>query len=53
MLVEAEHRSRFSGDITEFAEAEIQKHPVSRNQYPGSGSIANDFYRNPRNRENF
>jgi len=27
MLVEAERRSRFSGDIPEFTRSEIQKHP--------------------------
>jgi len=27
MLVEAERRSRFSGDILQFARSEIQKHP--------------------------
>jgi hypothetical protein len=29
MLVEAERKSRFSGDIPKCAEREIQKHPVS------------------------
>ena len=33
-------------DIPEFAESEIQKHPVSRNQYPGSRNIANAFHHN-------
>jgi hypothetical protein len=31
-------------DIPEFAGSEVQKHPVSRNQYPGSRNIANDFH---------
>jgi hypothetical protein len=30
-------------DIEECTGSEIQKHPVSRNQYPGSRNIANDF----------
>ena len=31
-------------DIPEFAESEIQQHPVSRNQYPGSRHIGNVFH---------
>jgi len=54
MLVEAERRSRFSGDIPEFARSVIQKHPdfdelsrvVSRIEYPGSRDIANGFHHN-------
>jgi hypothetical protein len=40
-------------DIGEFAGSEIQKHPVSRNQYPGSRNIANAFHHsglNPKKR---
>ena len=32
--------------IAKFAESEIQKHPVSRNQYPGSLNIANGLHHN-------
>jgi len=31
-------------DIPDIAEGEIQKHPESRNQYPGSRHIANGFH---------
>jgi hypothetical protein len=33
-------------DIPEFAESEIQQHPGSRNQDPGSRNIAKDFHCN-------
>ena len=33
-------------DILEFPTSEIQKHPVSRNQYPGSLNITNDLHYN-------
>jgi hypothetical protein len=33
-------------DIHEYTKSEIQKHPVSRNQYPGSVNTGNDFHRN-------
>ena len=33
-------------DILKLAEIEIEKHPVSLNQYPGSGHITNGFHRN-------
>jgi len=33
-------------DIRECAASEIQKHPVSRNQYPGLRNIASDFHYN-------
>jgi hypothetical protein len=36
-------------DIYECTRNEIQKHPVSRNQYPGSRDIANDFHHNDLN----
>jgi len=36
-------------DIAEFAESEILKNPVSRNQDPGSRNIANAFYHNGQN----
>jgi len=32
-------------DILQYTENEIQKHQVSRNQYPGSINIADDFRR--------
>jgi hypothetical protein len=31
-------------EILEFAKSEIHKHAVSRNQYPGSRNITNDFH---------
>jgi hypothetical protein len=46
MLVGAERRSRFSGDMQECTRNEIRQHPVSRNRYPGSHDIANDFQLN-------
>jgi hypothetical protein len=33
-------------DIAEFAESEIQKHQVSRNQYPGSRNISDAYHHN-------
>ena len=33
-------------DIQECTNGEIEKHPVSRNQYPGSVNTGNGFYRN-------
>ena len=33
-------------DILEFPTSEIEKHPVSRNQYPGSRNIASDLHYN-------
>jgi hypothetical protein len=33
-------------DILKFADSEIQQHPVSRNQYPGSRHVANAFHCN-------
>ena len=33
-------------DILEFPPSEIEKHPVSRNQYPGSRNIASDLHYN-------
>ena len=33
-------------DILEFSASEVRKHPVSRNQYPGSRDITNDFHYN-------
>ena len=33
----------FSGDIQECSNSEVQKHPVSRNQYPESANTGNGF----------
>jgi len=33
-------------DIQECNNSEIQKHPISRNQYPGSVNTGNGFRRN-------
>jgi hypothetical protein len=56
-LLDAGYLSERSGDpasagmldILKFAQSEIQKHPVSRNQYPGSRDITNDFHHNDLN----
>ena len=37
-------------DIQECTNSEIEKHPVSRNQYPGSVNIGNGFHRNGQDR---
>ena len=31
-------------DILKFPTSEIEKHPVARNQYPGSRNITNDLH---------